>query len=159
MAVKLTDRMKNWIEACGCHICVATPYGVPGVIMARYAAAGDDAVRFALTQDETGTVRTELTENSWVAFGVSHVGGIRAAYQFKGKGKLLMSGPLYDELASEANEVLGGRMHAILDVKLEEVYCTKPGHVAGTRMDTSSEGMDKFEEDLGWRDFAPPRRT
>jgi len=127
--------------------------------MARYAIAKDDEVFFALTQDEAGLIRTELTENPWVAFGVSQVGGIRAAYQFKGKGKLVGSGSLYDQLAPEAKEALGGRFYAVLDVKLEEIYCTKPGHVAGTRMDTSSGGMEKFEEELGWRDFAPPRRT
>jgi predicted pyridoxine 5'-phosphate oxidase superfamily flavin-nucleotide-binding protein len=159
MSVKLTDRMKNWIEACGCHICVCTPEGVPNVIMARYATTGDDIVCFALTQDEAGAIKTELMDNPWIAFGVSQVGGIRAAYQFKGKGKMMTSGSIYDGMAEEANEILGGRMHAVLEVRLTEVYCTKPGHVAGTRMDTSKGGMEKFEEELGWRDFAPPRRT
>jgi hypothetical protein len=79
MSVTLTDRMKNWIEACGCHICVSSPTGVPSVIIARYALAAEDLVCLALTQDEAGRIRTELTDNPWVAFGVSQVGGIRAA--------------------------------------------------------------------------------
>jgi uncharacterized protein len=157
MDIELTPRMVNWIEACGCHLTVATLDGVPNVIMARYASVHGDEVAFALTQEETGEIRLQLMDNPWVAFGVSHVGGIRAAYQFKGTGKLVNSGPIYDGIAREANEALAAKFHAVLVVKLTEVYCTKPGHVAGTRMDTAPEGMEKFEEDLGWQDFAPPK--
>ena len=159
MTTILTSRMENWIEACGCHLCVASPNGVPVVTMGRYAKVSGNEVFFGLSADEAGLIRTQLTENPWVAFGVSQVGGVRAAYQFKGKGNLITSGPIFDSYAKEANEVLGGSLYAILAVKLEEVYCTKPGHVAGTRMDTAPISMEKFEEELGWKDLAPPRRT
>ena len=159
MTIELTPRMINWIEACGCHLALASPEGVPNVIMARYASVSGDEVTFGLTQEEAGAIRPQLTENPWVAFGVAHVGGIRAAYQFKGTGKMMTSGPIYDSIAREANEALAGTLHAALVVKLTEVYCTKPGHVAGTRMDTASEGMEKFEEDLGWKDLAPPKSS
>lgn len=159
MVLNLTSRMKNWIEACGCHLCLATPDGVPVVIMAKFASVAGDEVFFGLTAEETGLIRSQLIVNPWVAFGVSQLGGIRAAYQFKGKGSLVASGPIFDAQAREANEVLGGKLHSVLAVKLDEVYCTKPGHVAGTRMDTARESMEEFEEELGWRDFAPPKRT
>lgn len=159
MAINLTPRMKNWMEACGCHLCLATPDGVPVVIMAKFASVQDDEVCFGLMTEEAGLIRSQLIENPWVAFGVSQLGGIRAAYQFKGKGSLVTSGPIFDGQAKEANEVLGGRLHSILAVKVDEVYCTKPGHVAGTRMDTATVSMNEFEEELGWKDFAPPKRT
>jgi hypothetical protein len=129
------------------------------VVIARYALAKDDEAFFGLTQEEAGAIRTQLTENPWVAFGVSQLGGIRAAYQFKGKGTLIFKGPTFDGFAKEANQALGGKLYALLVVKIEEVYCTKPGHVAGTRMDTAPISMEKFEEDLVWKDFAPPKKT
>jgi hypothetical protein len=158
MAIQLTPRMVSWIEACGCHLAVSTPDGAPYVIMARYASVQGDNLVFGLTQEEARAVIAQLEQNPWVACGVSQVGGIRAAYQFKGSGKLLTSGSIYEQVSKEANEALAGRFHAVLIVKLSDVYCTKPGHVAGTRMDTASEGMEKFEEDLGWKDFAPPKK-
>lgn len=159
MTIQLTERMRNWIEACGCHLCVASPAGVPNVVMARCAAVKEDEVFFGLTKDEAATIRPEITENPWVAFGVSHVGGVRAAYQFKGTGKMVTEGPVFDSVAPEANKALSGQLYAVLVVKLTEVYCTKPGHVAGTRMDTAPISMEKFEEDLGWKDLAPPKKT
>jgi len=158
MTIQLTERMINWIEACGCHLCVTSPDGVPNVVMARYAKVEGDEVIFGLCQDEAACIRPQLSENPWVAFGVSHVGGIRAAYQFKGIGKTVKDGSVFESIKQEATEVLPGDLYAALNVKITEVYCTKPGHVAGTRMDTAPMSMEKFEEDLGWKDFAPPRR-
>ena len=42
MTVNLTERMKAWVEAMGCHLCVATPEGVPFVVLGRYARATAD---------------------------------------------------------------------------------------------------------------------
>ena len=90
MTVNLTERMKAWVEAMGCHLCVATRGGVPSVVLGRYAEvrAGDE-VAFALAEDEAKVIAPVITENPRVAFGVSRQGGIRAAYQFKGTGELL----------------------------------------------------------------------
>lgn len=79
MSVTLTDRMKVWIEAMGCHLCVATRKGEPFVVLGRYAqVTAEDKVAFALAEDEEKIIPPVLSENLHVAFGVSRQGGIRA---------------------------------------------------------------------------------
>jgi hypothetical protein len=71
-----------------------------------------------------------------VALGPGGLGSIRAAYQFKGKARL------------EGTDLV---------VKIDEIYCTKPGPEAGLRIDTLSyESLVRFE-DSRWRDSGPPR--
>ncbi|MCK9299562.1 hypothetical protein HL657_02235 [Methanoculleus sp. YWC-01] len=157
MTVNLTDRMKAWIEAMGCHLCVATPEGVPFVVLGRYAkATANDEVAFALAEDEMKVIAPALSENPRVAFGVSRQGGIRAAYQFKGTGELLRSGSVFDTVAAQAKEEKGIDAGAVLLVRLTELYCTKPGYEAGQRLDgMSPEDLDAWERQR-WKDV--PRK-
>ncbi|MDV2481243.1 hypothetical protein F8E02_04315 [Methanoculleus sp. Wushi-C6] len=157
MTVTLTERMKGWIEAMGCHLCVATPEGVPFVVLGRYAQVrGDGEVAFALAEDEAAVIAPVLAKNPRVAFGVSRQGGIRAAYQFKGTGELLRSGEVFDAVAAGAKaekEIAAG---AVLLVRLTELYCTKPGYEAGQRLDgMAPEDLDAWERQR-WKDV--PRK-
>ncbi len=157
MTVNLTERMKAWVEAMGCHLCVATRGGVPSVVLGRYAEvrAGDE-VAFALAEDEAKVIAPVITENPRVAFGVSRQGGIRAAYQFKGTGDLLRSGEVFDAVRARAKEEKGIDAGAVLLVRLTELYCTKPGYEAGLRLDgMTPEELDAWERQR-WKDV--PRK-
>ncbi|HNQ34244.1 MAG TPA: hypothetical protein PKJ93_10790 [Methanoculleus sp.] len=157
MTVNLTERMKAWVEAMGCHLCVATPEGVPFVVLGRYArATADGEVAFALAEDEAGVIAPVLSQNPRVAFGVSRQGGIRAAYQFKGTGELLRSGEIFDAVRARAKEEKGIDAGAVLLVRLTELYCTKPGYEAGLRLDgMTPEELDAWERQR-WKDV--PRK-
>ncbi|MFX1478972.1 MAG: hypothetical protein ACFFCI_12645 [Promethearchaeota archaeon] len=136
MVVKLTDRMKAWIKT-GCHLNVATKNGIPFVTVSRNVkSVSDNEIVFALSQDEYSVIESAFSENPWVAAGVSKAGGIRACYQFKGKGTVDKEGDIYN-----------------LKVKLSEVYCTKPGCYAGQRLDTKpAQECEEWEHGL-WTDL------
>jgi hypothetical protein len=136
MVVKLTDRMKAWIKI-GCHLNVATKKGIPYVTVSRNVkSVTDNEVVFALTKDEYSVIDSALSENPWVAFGVSKAGGIRACYQFKGKGTVKKEKDIYN-----------------LKVKVSEIYCTKPGCYAGQRLDTKpTQECEEWEHGL-WTDL------
>ncbi len=147
--------MKAWIET-GCFLCVASPTGVPNVTVARFAkVTEDDVVAFALSSDELSVIRPALAENPWVAFGASGVGGIRAAYQFKGLGTLAREGPSFDAIAGAAKEA-GFDPAVILYVKLSELYCTKPGYEAGLRLDVMCDEDLATWDKAHWTDI--PRK-
>lgn len=133
---KLTERMKNWLEGAGAHIGTATRTGVPTVIVVERAKVEGEQVRFPLRPPQREQIAANLAENTQVAFGPGGLGCIRAAYQFKGKGRI------------EGDELV---------VLVDEIYCTKPGPEAGLRLDTLPfEAMVKFEK-TRWRDNGPPR--
>ncbi|MFA7562088.1 MAG: hypothetical protein WCY70_01470 [Methanoculleus sp.] len=157
MIVNLTERMKAWIEAMGCHLCAATPEGVPYVVLGRYAAVqGDGEVAFALAEDEVKVIEPVLAKNPRVAFGVSRQGGIRAAYQFKGTGEFLRSGLVFEVVSARAKEEKGIDTAAVLLVRLTELYCTKPGYEAGQRLDGMvPEELNAWERQR-WKDV--PRK-
>lgn len=136
MDIKLTERMKGWIKL-GCHLNVASKDGVPNVTVARTVKEiKDDEVVFAMTKPEFSVIESALNENPWVAFGVSKQGGIRACYQFKGKGTATPKGDT-----------------VLLSVKLEELYCTKPGYEAGLRLDVKDfDELQKWEKER-WKDI------
>lgn len=136
MAVKLTERMKAWIKI-GCHLNVASKTGIPFVTVSRNvkSVSNDEAV-FALSQDEYSVIESALSENPWVAFGVSRLGGVRACFQFKGKGSVNKEGDIYN-----------------LKIKISELYCTKPGCYAGQRLDTKpAKECEDWESGL-WKDL------
>lgn len=151
MAIELTERMKGWIELMGCHLCVATPEGVPRVTVARFArVTRPDQVSFAMEKGEIGVIESSVAKNPWVAFGVSKQGGIRAAFQFKGKGRVIRSGPEFEALKGQAE---GIATDAVLIVDLNELYCTKPGAEAGQRLDVMSpDDVDTWEK-ARWTDI------
>ncbi len=136
MGIILTNRMKEWIKT-GCHLNVADKKGIPHVTVARNIdSVSDDEVIFALTRDEYSVIKEPLSENSWVAFGVSGIGSIRFCYQFKGQGKAKQKGDTI-----------------FLTVKLLELYCTKPGCYAGLRLDLKTpQELDAWESNL-WKDL------
>lgn len=156
MAIKLTERMRSWIEGSGCHICLATTEGVPYCIVVRCCkCVADDVVALALAEDEYAAIEPIFNRNPWIAMGCSGLGSIRAAYQFKGVGRLVEGGE-YEAVAGEATDVLGSKPAKVIYVDLKELYCTKPGHVAGQRLDGMSyEELCEFEVGLGWKDMCP----
>lgn len=135
--VKLTPRQKNWLEGTGAHIGTARINGIPVVIVVDKAnVLNDSEVVFKLSSKQVALIADNLTENPRVSLGPGGIGVIRAAYQFKGNGKLLK------------NE---------LYVSIDEIYSTKPGPEAGLRLDTLPyEDILKFEASR-WADDGPPR--
>ncbi|MHA1732689.1 MAG: hypothetical protein ACTSU5_12160 [Promethearchaeota archaeon] len=155
MAVKLTDRMKAWIET-GCHLCVATPSGVPLVTVARHPkVTADDEIAFPLSTDEFAVIEPALSENPWVAIGISGIGSIRATYQLKGQGSVSREGPSFSTIAESAKSA-GVDASVVLYVKLSELYCTKPGYEAGLRLDTKPFGELEAWDKAHWTDL--PKR-
>lgn len=133
----LTPRQKNWLEGIGAHIGTASKNGIPEVIVVDKAnVLTDSGVVFKLTSKQSALIANNLAENSRVSLGPGGIGVIRAAYQFKGNGKLL------------ENE---------LHLSIDEIYSTKPGPEAGLRLDTLPyEDILKFEASR-WADDGPPR--
>lgn len=133
----LTSRMKNWLAGLGGHIATASRAGIPAVIVVDSAVVeGDDTVRFPLSDKQKAYIQSNIDENPKVAFGPGGIGSIRAAYQFKGLGRI------------EGGELV---------VAVDEIYCTKPGPEAALRLDVLPvDSVVKFEESR-WKDNGPPR--
>jgi hypothetical protein len=88
-----------------------------------------------------------------VAFGVSHLGAIRAPYQFKGIAHILYEGDYLFQLKKEYDKQVGIEAAGVIVVNVREIYCTKPGYLAGRRIDIlGHEGMISLEQELGWFD-------
>lgn len=136
MGISLTPRMKNWIEKLGVHAAVATKSGMPTVLVSFTCEVNGDTVKIPLTKAQVEQVKEIIRENPQVALAPGQLGAVRAPYQFKGKGSLEKD---------------------TLVVKVEEIYCTKPGAEAGLRLDTMGyEAMKKFDESR-WKDLEPPQ--
>jgi len=143
--------MKGWIELMGCHVCAATPEGVPFVTVSRFArVTKPDQVSFVMEKGEIGVIEGAISKNPWIAFGVSKQGGIRAAFQFKGKGRVIRSGQELDALKKDAPGILAD---AVLVVDLTELYCTKPGAEAGQRLDIMAPDAMNAWEKARWTDI------
>lgn len=135
---RLTPRMRNWLEGTGAHVGTASRSGLPTVLVVdRATVSGEATVRFPITAEQAALVRGNLAENPQVAFGPGGLGSIRAAYQFKGKGRL----------DGDA-----------LVVEVDEIYCTKPGPEAGLRLDVLPHDAVLSFERSRWRDEGPPAR-
>ncbi|NTW57151.1 MAG: hypothetical protein HGB20_08940 [Chlorobiaceae bacterium] len=132
----LTTRMKNWLEGTGAHIGTASTEGIPTVIVAAKASFDNsNTVVFDLSARQIDHIRKNVESNPQVALGPGGLGSIRAAYQFKGTGR-----------------IEGSR----LKVAIEEIYSTKPGPEAGLRLDTLPfESVLRFEK-TRWQDDGPP---
>jgi uncharacterized protein len=134
---RLTPRMKNWLTGLGGHIATASKQGVPSVIVVDSATAeSDEVLRFPLSAKQLAYVSANLAENPRVAIGPGGIGSVRAAYQFKGAGRI-------DD--------------GDLVIAVDEIYSTKPGPEAGLRLDVLPyEEVLEFERSR-WRDDGPPR--
>ncbi len=133
---KLTPRMKNWLAGTGAHIGTATPEGLPTVIVAATTRILDDSrVAFDLSPEQVAHIRSNVEANPQIAFGPGGLGSIRAAYQFKGSGKIEGSS---------------------LTVAVDEIYSTKPGPEAGLRLDTLPYDSIICFEKTRWQDDGPP---
>lgn len=134
---RLTPRMKNWLVGLGGHIGTASPEGVPAVIVVDSAIAeSDEILRFPLSEKQRRYVSANIAENPRVAIGPGGIGSVRAAYQFKGAGRI------------DGDDLV---------VSVDEIYSTKPGPEAGLRLDVLPyEEVLKFEASR-WRDDGPPR--
>lgn len=134
---RLTPRMVNWLTGLGGHIATASAGGVPAVIVVDKAHAdSDDTVRFRLSARQKALVEPNLAENPRVAIGPGGIGSVRAAYQFKGEGRL------------EGDSLV---------VTVDEIYSTKPGPEAGLRLDVLPYDDILAFESSRWADDGPPR--
>lgn len=134
MSINLTPRMKNWFAENGAHVAFATKKGFPAVIVAETVNADDDTIRITLSSSQIKQIEQILLENPYAALAPGNLGSVRAPYQVKGTAKL------WSEL---------------LEIKVEEVYCTKPGAEAGIRLDTLGyDGMKEYDESR-WTDLSP----
>lgn len=134
---RLTPRMQNWLTGMGAHIATATKTGMPAVIVVDSAvAASDDTLLFRLSPQQVAYIEPNLAENPRVAIGPGGIGSVRAAYQFKGEGRL------------EDTELV---------VMVDEIYSTKPGPEAGLRLDVLPYDDVLAFETSRWRDNGPPR--
>ena len=133
----LTPRMKNWLTGLGGHIGTASKHGVPAVVVVDSASVeSDENLRFPLSEKQRAYVSANLAENPRVAIGPGGIGSVRAAYQFKGNGRI------------DGKDLV---------VSVDEIYSTKPGPEAGLRLDVLPyEEILKFETSR-WRDDGPPR--
>lgn len=133
----LTPRMKGWLEKFGAHIGTANSNGFPTTIVCESCQVeADSRIKFQLTGAQVEHIKSNISENPYVAMGPAAIASIRAAYQFKGGASL------------EGSTL-------VVDVK--EIYCTKPGPEAALRLDVlPPEHVVKFEESR-WRDSGPPQ--
>jgi predicted pyridoxine 5'-phosphate oxidase superfamily flavin-nucleotide-binding protein len=133
----LSERMKRWIGGLGGHIATASKEGIPEVIVVNNAKTeGDSVIKLYLSDKQAALIKNNVETNPRVALGPAGIGSIRAAYQFKGEGRL------------EGTE---------LAVTVDEIYCTKPGPEAGLRLDVLPlEAVVQFEKSR-WKDDGPPR--
>ncbi|MDR2662312.1 MAG: hypothetical protein LBC31_04870 [Treponema sp.] len=133
----LSERMKKWLEGLGGHIATASKDGIPEVIVVDNAKIeGDRVIKFHLSGRQAALIKNNVETNPHIALGPAGIGSIRAAYQFKGDGRL------------DGTD---------LTVTVDEIYCTKPGPEAGLRLDVlPPEAVTQFEKSR-WKDNGPPR--
>lgn len=137
MSIHLTPRMQNWIKELGLHIATATAEGFPTVIVAQPDTVEGNVISVPLTSGQVKQIQSNIEENPYIAAAPAQLGAVRAPYQIKGPAKLAGS---------------------TLEIRVEEIYCTKPGDEAGIRLDTLGyEEMKEFDESR-WQDLTPPRR-
>lgn len=133
----LTPRMKNWLTGLGGHIGTASRNGVPAVVVVDSATADSDKIlRFPLSVKQRTYIQANLAENPRVSIGPGGIGSVRAAYQFKGDGRI------------EGDDLV---------VAVDEIYSTKPGPEAGLRLDVLSQEDVLAFESSRWRDDGPPK--
>lgn len=133
----LTPRMKNWLTGLGGHIGTASSNGVPAVIVVDSAVAdSDEILRFPLSEKQRIYIQDNLAENPRVSIGPGGIGSVRAAYQFKGAGRI------------EGDDLV---------VAVDEIYSTKPGPEAGLRLDVLPQEEVLAFESSRWRDDGPPK--
>lgn len=134
---RLTPRMINWLTGLGGHIATASKEGIPQVTVVDSARIESESIAyFPLSEKQKASIATNLEENPRVAIGPGGIGSIRAAYQFKGSGRI------------DGNELV---------VVVDEIYSTKPGPEAGLRLDVLPyEEIIAFERSR-WRDDGPPK--
>lgn len=135
--MKLTPRMTNWIEQLGVHAVVATPNGFPTVFVTESCRVDGETIRLPLSEKQKEQIAPIIEVNSHVAIAPGLLGSVRAPYQFKGRGA-----------------VEGGE----LAVRVDRIYCTKPGYEAGIRMDCMGYDEMKEYEESRWKDINPPRK-
>lgn len=137
MSINLTSRMSNWISELGLHIATATKSGFPTVIVVNSSKVEGDLIIVSLKPNQIKQIENNILENSYVAAAPGQLGAVRAPYQFKGFAKL-----------KDSN----------LEIKVAEIYCTKPGAESGVRLDTLGyDDMKKYDE-IRWNDN-PPSNT
>jgi hypothetical protein len=126
--------MADWITVNGVHIAFATRKGFPVVIVSETPEVDGNKILAALTDSQIRQIQAVAAENQYAAVAPGQLGAVRAPYQFKGPA-LLSDGRL--------------------QISVEEIYCTKPGAEAGTRLDTLGYEAMKHYEESRWTDPAP----
>ena len=136
MSVKLTARMRNWINRFGVHIATADTSGLPSVIVAEKCVADEHKIKIPLNPKQLSQVESNIRSNPQVALAPGHLGSIRAPYQVKGLARIAAD---------------------VLELDITEIYCTKPGDEAGLRLDVLGYArMSEFDASR-WPDVEPPQ--
>ncbi len=134
MSINLTPRMADWVITNGVHIALATKKGFPAVIVSESVVVDGDTIGISLTPSQIQHIGNIVTENPFAALAPGQLGSVRAPYQFKGTAKITAN---------------------MLEITVEEIYCTKPGAEAGIRLDTLGYEKMKAYEESRWSDLAP----
>lgn len=134
MSINLSPRMKDWIVTNGVHIAFATKKGFPTVIVLESVEVNENIIKVDLSTNQMKQIRDIILENPYAAVAPGQLGAVRAPYQFKGTTTVLEN---------------------VLEISVEEIYCTKPGAEAGIRLDTLGYEEMKAYEESRWTDLAP----
>ncbi|MDK2940782.1 MAG: hypothetical protein PWP56_295 [Acetobacterium sp.] len=132
--MKLTLRIKNWIERFGVHAALSDEKGQITIIVSEKVSVDGSLVTIDLSENQRNQIEGVLSQNDYIALAPGQLGAIRAPYQLKGSAHLV---------------------NGYLEVEIFEIYCTKPGPEAGIRLDVLGyDGMKHFDESR-WTDLAP----
>ena len=136
MPVKLTLRMQNWITRLGVHVATSDLSGKTTVVVAEKCLVEGSKIKIPLSENQIRQIEANIRQNPQVALAPGQLGSIRAPYQIKG-------------IANLATDML--------ELEINEIYCTKPGDEAGLRLDVLGfTTMNKFDTSR-WSDIEPPQ--
>lgn len=146
MSFPATDRLKRWYQSHEIHFAVARPGGDVGVgIAPRAVFLTSDTLALEVPNAVWSTVRPYLEQNPWIALHPGGLGAVKAPYQAKGTVREWPADRSLQSVFPGAEAAVG------LLVDLRELYITKPGPEAGTRVDQwTVEQLTEFERTLGW---------
>ena len=136
MPVKLTLRMQNWITRLGVHVATSDLSGKTTVVVAEKCLVEGSKIKIPLNENQIRQIEANIRQNPQAALAPGQLGSIRAPYQIKGIANLAAD---------------------MLELEINEIYCTKPGDEAGLRLDVLEfTTMNEFDTSR-WSDIEPPQ--
>ena len=129
---KITDEMKEMVKGQIAFVATATPDGIPSVAPKGTTRILDDE---HIIYGEGAGKRTfeNIKMNPKVAIIMGDLSKLQCL-RFSGTAEIITEGPLYDETAESMKKMGASAPHAVVKVKVEEIYeCGAPGF--GKRLD------------------------